>query len=81
MLDTAGSSLADLVGRLGGRAVATVEGGEILGLNLADLAQRPDSTAVALRRGGRTHFERARRVSAGVAEGRPIGQGQVRAGG
>ncbi len=81
VLDTAGSSLADLVGRLGGRAVATVEGGEILGLNLADLAQRPDSTAVARRRGGRTHFERAR-VSRTVADGvAEIGQGQVRGGG
>ncbi|KMO29245.1 hypothetical protein VQ02_30205, partial [Methylobacterium variabile] len=77
-LDSAGSSLADLVGRLGGRAAATVEGGEILGLNLADLAQKPETAATALRRGGRTHFERARvslTVSDGVAE---IGQGQVR---
>ncbi|TNC12418.1 AsmA family protein [Methylobacterium terricola] len=80
-LDSAGSSLADLVGRLGGRAAATVEGGEILGLSLADLAQRPDAAATALRRGGRTHFERARvsvTVSDGVAE---IGQGLVRGGG
>ncbi len=81
VLDTAGSSLADLVGRLDGRAVATVEGGEILGLNLADLAQRPDTAALALRRGGRTHFERARvslTLNDGIAE---IGQGQVRGGG
>lgn len=79
-LDSAGSSLADLVGRLAGRAAATVEGGEILGLSLADIAQKPESAA-ALRRGGRTHFERARvslTVSDGVAE---IGQGQVRGGG
>ncbi|MFH6786509.1 MULTISPECIES: AsmA family protein [Methylobacterium] len=79
-LDSAGSSLADLVGRLAGRAAATVEGGEILGLSLVDLAQRPEAAA-ALRRGGRTHFERARvvlTVSDGVAE---IGQGQVRGGG
>ncbi|KMO37167.1 hypothetical protein VQ03_19630 [Methylobacterium tarhaniae] len=77
-LDGTGSSLADLVGRLTGRAAATVEGGEILGLNLADLAQRPETAATALRRGGRTHFERARislTVSDGVAE---IGQGLVR---
>ncbi|MGX7707556.1 AsmA family protein [Methylobacterium sp. Gmos1] len=77
-LDAAGSSLADLVGRLAGRAAATVEGGEILGVNLADLAQRPDTAATALRRGGRTHFERARvslTVRDGVAE---IGQGQLR---
>ncbi|QRE74473.1 AsmA family protein [Methylobacterium aquaticum] len=77
-LDGAGSSPADLVRRLAGRAVATVEGGEILGVNLADLAQRPDSAATALRRGGRTHFERARvslTVSDGIAE---IGQGQLR---
>ncbi|AWN54552.1 AsmA family protein [Methylobacterium sp. 17Sr1-1] len=77
-LDGAGSSLADLVGRLAGRAAVTVEGGEILGLNLADLAQRPETAATALRRGGRTHFERARiglTVSDGVAE---IGQGQLR---
>jgi AsmA protein len=77
-LDGAGSSLADLVGRLAGRAAATVEGGEILGVNLADLAQRPDAAATALRRGGRTHFERARvslTVNDGVAE---IGQGQLR---
>lgn len=80
-LDSAGSSLADLVGRLAGRAAATVEGGEILGLSLADLAQRPEAAATALRRGGRTHFERARvslTVNGGVAE---IGQGQVRGGG
>ncbi len=78
-LDGAGSSLADLVRRLSGRAAATVESGEILGVNLADLAQRPDSATTALRRGGRTHFERARvslTVSDGVAE---IGQGQIRA--
>ncbi|TGD97999.1 AsmA family protein [Methylobacterium nonmethylotrophicum] len=77
-LDSAGSSLADLMGRLAGRAAATVEGGEILGLSLIDLAQRPETAATALRRGGRTHFERARvslTVSDGVAE---IGQGQVR---
>ncbi|WP_093565034.1 AsmA family protein [Methylobacterium sp. 174MFSha1.1] len=77
-LDGAGSSLADLVGRLAGRAAVTVEGGEILGVNLADLAQRPETAATALRRGGRTHFERARvglTVSDGVAE---IGQGQLR---
>ncbi len=47
-------------------------------MNLADLAQRPDSAVTALRRGGRTHFERARvslTLSDGIAE---IGQGQLR---
>ncbi|GJD48490.1 hypothetical protein OPKNFCMD_1211 [Methylobacterium crusticola] len=75
-----GASLAALVARLGGRATAAIEGGEILGLNLAELSQRPETAATALRRGGRTHFERARvtlSLSDGVAE---ITQGQIRGG-
>ncbi|GJE04014.1 AsmA family protein [Methylobacterium isbiliense] len=72
VLDTAGADIAEMGRRLAGRAALTVEGGEVLGLSLAEGAEPQ------LRRGGRLAFERAQAtlgLAGGVGE---ITAGQVR---
>ncbi|MEH3144918.1 MAG: AsmA family protein [Methylobacterium frigidaeris] len=74
-LEGSGWDLTEISRRLTGRASLALDGGEILGLGLADATQRAGSP---LRRGGRTPFERAQvtlSLSDGVGD---IVQGQIR---
>ncbi|RVU21585.1 AsmA family protein [Methylobacterium oryzihabitans] len=74
-LEGSGWDLSEISRRVAGRASLTLDGGEILGLGLADMSHR---TGAALRRGGRTPFERAQvtlSLSDGVGD---IVQGQIR---
>ncbi|MFE1602003.1 AsmA family protein [Methylobacterium sp. ID0610] len=75
-LDAAGSDLAEMTRRVGGRLAATIDQGEIAGVALAEV---PGAEPV-LRRGSRLSFERAQ-LTLGVAGGLgEIMQGQVRTG-
>jgi AsmA protein len=67
----AGSSPAEIVRTLHGRATTSVRAGELLGLGLTDMLRRADSTSEIAWRGGRTPFEQAHvhmTIADGIAE-------------
>lgn len=68
LAQSSGATARELLARMDGHAAFGVEGGTLIGLDLAEIAQRQRAP---IRRGGRTSFERASlslRVTGGVME-------------
>lgn len=68
LAQSTGATAQDLLARMDGHAALGIEGGTLVGLDLAEIAQRQRAP---VRRGGRTSFERASlnlRVTGGIAE-------------